>query len=803
MNRWFWALLVAASVAAPSGADDDKEPDQRPRAHFYGFLPPEIYKLDFRIRNLLARDVDSDGKTDLVVVNSQKNRIDVLRQRKEGEPVDADSDSDDVNDIPSDARLVHRKIPVSRGIASLDVKDVDADGHADLVFLGSPPGLYIEYQNEAGSFPRKRSFAISDVQRNPWMLDVGDLNSDGRNEIAFLGRQNLYLTYQNADGRFEEPKRYRHTAEGASLIRILDFNGDGRNDVVYLSQDAKFPVLARFQNHLGRLGPERRFKIDPVRSVSYANVDDKPGLELLTIGAVSERLHVYTVGESKNDDEAPTSQMVIFPFEKSGAGTQTDLVAADFDGDGRTDVITPDPGGARIMLYRQTEEDGLDVGTPFPAMRGTTVLRTLDGAKEGGVELLSLSGAENAIGASRFADGRLTYPQILPTKGDPVVMETLGSGDDLRIVYLASSRDPETRTDKFALRVFDPAREKDEWVWNHGSFGSKQEIELKLDGKPFDLRAVDADGDGRDDLMFFFLFQPPVLLLAQEDGLFKRVDKSSQGTLGTISPAALHRGSLDGKDPALLIAQNNFARNMRFAEGRWKVLDQYNSGSPSARITGIEALDLDGDGELELALYDRASESVLFLKRREGLYRRWRELKVAPFSLLGTRVADFDSDGRPDLLLFDADKMGIAYTGRKDIELVEIAGFETKIRNGKLGDMIAGDVNDDGKLDIVLIEVAKHNLEIIAVEPGPKLEKALHWTVFEEKTFRRGLGGIEPREAVIADVNSDGRNDIALIVHDRVLVYLQDSGVSDQPAVAGDKPSQPDGKQAVERVKSE
>jgi hypothetical protein len=33
---------------------------------------------------------------------------------------------------------------------------------------------------------------------------------------------------------------------------------------------------------------------------------------------------------------------------------------------------------------------------------------------------------------------------------------------------------------------------------------------------------------------------------------------------------------------------------------------------------------------------------------------------------------------------------------------------------------------------------------------------------------------VEPREAVIADFDGDGRNDLVVLVHDRVLLYTQE-----------------------------
>ena len=56
-----------------------------------------------------------------------------------------------------------------------------------------------------------------------------------------------------------------------------------------------------------------------------------------------------------------------------------------------------------------------------------------------------------------------------------------------------------------------------------------------------------------------------------------------------------------------------------------------------------------------------------------------------------------------------------------------------------------------------------------------KLVPMNRWQVFEERSFRGRRGDqLEPREALIADVTGDGKNDLVLIVHDRILVYPQE-----------------------------
>ena len=168
---------------------------------------------------------------------------------------------------------------------------------------------------------------------------------------------------------------------------------------------------------------------------------------------------------------------------------------------------------------------------------------------------------------------------------------------------------------------------------------------------------------------------------------------------GPISPAAVFFGPIGRKEPALLVAQNNFARSMRLDPmGRWKVIDQFNASAASAQVTGVTALDVDGDGKAEIAMYDRGAREVVFLKEKDGLPRRWKQLEVGSFTLKGMTVGDFDSNGKDDLLLFDSNQMGIAYGGRQDSELRQIASYETDIRKGKLFDMAPGDLNADGKI---------------------------------------------------------------------------------------------------------
>lgn len=770
----------------PNGAAKTSPPPKTSLADYYGFLPVEVYKLDFRIKNLLVRDVNGDGKNDIVVVNNLKNRIDVLEQRADGEPETPEATSE-VNELTNPGRLKHRKIPTTRAVGSLEIKDLNKDNRADLVMIADPPGLYVEYQDAAGGFGQKRSFETADAQQASWMVDVGDTNADGRTDIVFLGKENLYVLLGKEDGRLDDPKRFRLAEGGGSLLRLVDFDGDGRPDLTYMSDDKQYPVRVRYQTKSGKLGAERRFAIDPPRGVSFANVDGKPGEEMMIISDLSDRLIVYAIGPAEKEDAPPTSKLVSFPFEKSGPNLNNDLAIADLDGDGRSDVVVSDPDAARLVLYTQREGEGLDLGQSYPALLGTTLLRVID-TPDGAPEVLSLSEKEGSISSSRFEGGRLTFPQPIGSRDEPVVMEVIPDGAERRLIYLAKIPASGGGNDLFSLRQIRGKRSEGKIAWSPANLGGKAELPIQFPGKPFDLRAVDANGDGRLDLVFFFYYQPPLVYLGAANEGFEPVGKSAQGTLGTATPASFYFGPVADKKPALLVAQSNFARNLKLeANGRWNVVDQYNATTSPANVSGVTALDLDGDGVLELAMYDKTAKEVIFLKRQNGLFQRWKKLDAGAFNLRGIRVADLDADGKSDLLLYDANQMGIAYAGRQDAELKPLATYESEIRRGKLFDMVPGDLNADGRMDILLLEPVQRNLEIVAWMPNNRLARAISWRVFDEKTFRQTNRTIEPREAVVGDVNNDGRNDVVVLAHDRVLVYLQDSGEAPkkEPAAGG------------------
>jgi len=146
-------------------------------------------------------------------------------------------------------------------------------------------------------------------------------------------------------------------------------------------------------------------------------------------------------------------------------------------------------------------------------------------------------------------------------------------------------------------------------------------------------------------------------------------------------------------------------------------------------------------------------------------------------------VADFDS--LQSVSLGGTDAPSVAFLGRNAVawmplagnvwDLAALDGYDTPIEGGYLNDVTTGDLTGSGRKDLVFMETAKNYLDIVRFDKNHKLVPGNRWQVFEAHTFRGTTDALpEPREALVTDATGDGKNDLVIIVHDRILVYPQE-----------------------------
>ncbi len=745
-------------------------------ADYFGFLPLELYKLDTRIGNLQLKDLDGDKIDDIIVSNNGRSRIDLLLTTKK--PVDDKTSRPfrkDPNELEYDRRLRLSSITVNKEVVSVDTGDFNGDGKPDLVFYGTPAELTILFNDGKAGFSESKKVAIGDLVQKASALAVGDLDQDGRDDLAMLGDKELIFIYQTSTGNLTEPERVPHTASAPWLIKAVDIDGDKAKDVVIVDTEGDHPIHVRFATDEKKLGPEQRFALDMPHAIAFGQIDGKGGSEILVLERQSGRARVLSLDQSASDDANKRGRLAFFALPQ-GTERGRSLDVADLNGDKRKDVIVTDPANAQVWIYLQTGHSGLSSGQTFPSLGNVRTVRVLPGS-DGKAEVYVLSEQEKQIGRSTFENGRLSFPSPLALEGDPVVMDVADlDGDKIsEIVYISRNvihPKAGSDVDSFELRAATrgPGGELKAKRW-----GQVASVELPgVTSVPSAIKAVDINQDGRSDLLLFKDYGAPLLVLSQKDGP-PRMFAASLGPLSTATPAGLSVMNLDG--PATLVTQNTFARRVLLdGDGLWKIKEQYNAGRTSAQIQGAAALDTDGDGTKEIVLLDRASRSLLFLSLKDGVYRPSGTLSVGSINFAGMHVADLDSDGRDDLLIAGTDRFGVLQTGRQGQRLKTIATYESKRTDARLSDLAPGDVNGDGSPDVVFTDIAEQSLEIATFAGDPELLTGTNFKLFERKSFRGAADQVEPRDMAIGDVDGDGRSDIVLVVHDRVLVLRQDAG---------------------------
>lgn len=161
-----------------------------------------------------AEDLDGDGDRDLVgepFFTSFPSTINVLKLNASG------------GFDPSSITLSEPYTP-----GTVTIKDLDADGRADIVVTRNP--TIILCQNANGTFTERGKVAgYFDVFDGRNVLPIADVTGDGRLDIVLpaINADGQRLVVQQPDGTFETRMPYLGP-EG----EFIDLNGDGRPDVV-------------------------------------------------------------------------------------------------------------------------------------------------------------------------------------------------------------------------------------------------------------------------------------------------------------------------------------------------------------------------------------------------------------------------------------------------------------------------------------------------------------------------------------------------------------------------------------------
>jgi hypothetical protein len=786
-------LIVVLLFGTLSAYASDEAMSYNELSAYYGFDEIELIKLDWGIRDLRIADFNNDGRNDIAVANNRKARIDLLIQKENIGPgeveVAVDPNDIDINLLTAPTRFDNQKLAVSQKIFCLVCGDLNSDGLTDLAFYGEPRGLYVILQRSEQDQPEnamtlnwrtRQKININDGLLNSNMLVCEDINNDKKDDLILAAGDGIYVILQKESGSLAEPVKYPVSAQTLG-IRVDDLDGDNINDLIVVTNDSEKPIQVRYGLTTGQLGPEVQYFIERPFALELYNLDEDKGTEILTVDSLSGRLMCYKLADDKRKDvDWPT---LFYPLISGQSDTKRDLVLGDFDGDGLTDVVISQPAAAELVFYRQVPGVGLTEPVRFPAFSDITSLSAMDINSDGKSELGMLSVKEKNIGISEFENDRLDFPEPVNLTDEPVAMELADIDIDGAADCVYVSRDDK---DQRNLRI----------IYNVSDTDNKQIDSLlkleKLNSNPDGIKVLDVDQDGLNDVLIFVSYELPILVRQTQSRQFEVVD-SANTQMSLIKDASLRStfvADVDGKPGReLMVAQNNFARSLVFSKGQnWSVIDQYNAKSTENQVSAAAALNLDGDtsaGNPSILLLDGQKGMLQILKAGEDeTYRIEKELDVGTWNTadhLKILYAPLTGGNDKSILIFDSAKFAIITPPDDDNAakyLEQQFSYETEMKEGIYGNLVAGDINSDGRMDIIMVEYRRNNLEILTLDAEQKPVPAFRFKIFEQKSYRdaetRTKAAVEPREMMVADVTGDGKEDLVTIIHDRIIIYPQD-----------------------------
>lgn len=742
---------------------------------------PDVILTDWGTRGLNAADVDRDGRIDVVVLNNDRAKIEVLFQKDPEEPVSREypiARRDRWEPVLEDARFRRFWVEGFESMYDLAIGDFDGNGLVDFAVASGEYGLAIIGQQETGEFELGGHFEAFGAL--PWtgVLAVADLNADGCDDIVQLADERFVVCLGApvfGDVELVEQPMLDGSPSGLAL---RDLDGDGLVDAVYTVglSDRGFRYRAGLGD--GRFGPEASLEFDSATDslAWFAHDGNRQRFAALVGRSRSPALFEVSVEALEECWLAQALQVV-----EGGVPGAAAVALGDVDGNGFDDLITASALSPALNLFRGGP-GGLVAGDVIPVTEDISSIAAGDFRGNGRAAVVMLSPLHELLVLTEAGDdGLLPFPKPIQIEREFFESDATPKPQLVVATDLFEPRDGRAEAlllvnagDQWFLEPLFPG--KDPFNFTAGKPIELPEMSLRRGATG--LNTVDLNQDGALDVVVLVRRGEPVVLL-QRDGYLEIANdlgRAPGGVLADLTPERAGTGDLDGDGrDEWLIASEGFIRALRIdGSNRWEVVGQINALNPGDRLSLPHAFDLHCRDELAVAAFSNtdAAIKVFVLDEDHERFRFDRSIAVETSGalrqfMLGNRA----TGARKSLIVGDSCvvSLTVAQTG---LAIERLVHRENDLPGVVYNHVIAGDLDADGMCELVLLDGSSNRVELIE-KNGDSFSSHSYFRVFDTDRHFQGRQGapLEPREMLLADVTADGLNDLVFLVHDRVLVY--------------------------------
>jgi hypothetical protein len=639
------------------------------------------------------------------------------------------------------------------GPRALVAYDLDRDGKADLIVVngGSHPnyadgGVSILFGNGDGTF---RTAANYGVGIQPVSVTAGDFNGDGMPDLAlanlgtYLGANDGIVSVLLSNGDGTFRTAVNYGAGiSPSSVTAGDFNRDGRLDLVVANQSS-YCVSVLLGRGDGTFQAAVNYGVGAGPAFVAAGDFNRDGRVDLAVANYSP---------SGGGSVSVLLGRVDGTFDGAvdyDAGTSPNsVVVADVNGDGKPDLVVADfgPNSAGAVWMLLGEGDGTFQSAVRYIVGGQgsrcPVVDDFNADNKPDVAVVSSCGVAVLLG---MGDG--TFPAAAGYRAglSPLAIAAADFDRDTKLDLVVANN----YSDSVSVLLGD----------GKGTFGTA--ASYGVGSSPQSVAVADFNADGRPDIAVANRGSGNVsIMLGKEDGTLRSA--SNYGTGWAPDAVAVGDFNGDGK-PDLAVANLGdaaFARpggvSVLLGNGDGSFNTAINYG-PAVGPVSITVADFNSDGRPDLAVanqgagptYTNSNVSVL-LGNGDGTFKMPATFGTGVRSL-GVAAGDFDGDGNPDLVVANH---GTISEGNISMLVGNGDGtFRPAIRFGSAGGYMSvavGDLNGDGKLDLAVASRGGR----ISVFPGTG-----------DGTFQPSVDyGVDrvPYSILATDLNGDNKPDLMI-----------------------------------------
>jgi hypothetical protein len=728
----------------------------------FGFGAMEIFQFKFDTALLSVYDINSDGLDDILFLNNKDSRMEVLVRKKSTGDSAADQSGSGSTTFPRlNERFINRGFVLDQWARSFRAADVNGDKRPDILSIGDRLGLVIHFQQADGSFGEPVNRYLKDAA-SLVNIEIADLNGDTQADVLLCRKENAEILWNDGNGRFKTSTLLDFSAGGCGGGQVADIDSDNKQDLLfYLGSDIS-SLRVRPGTGNGEFGWEETLPIPALRSLRTVNLDMelqpalKPAenrdsqLAVILQNGLVLRLYGFKRENQGHLMEQMTVQTQRLPLTGIDRKTTPSWAAADFNNDGYSDFCVAAPLLSQVHFY-MGGPSGLH---PIPqAVDSLTSIKTIKQTQDG--DLVVFSAAEKAI--ALHANKNLAgFPQFFNAPGKPIAMD-VGYPNTVFGIFKDQGN--------HRLHLFDARKP---------GAGPVQGYELAIANAPEEINVFSLPGKSHWLVMLFMAYDRPVVYRLRDDKLSPMGPENFRAMSLTLNAAAVTDvSSLPGADSRnleLIVSEDKVARLYRWKNEKFEVKRQLNPGRESAKLSAA-TLFQEREKRPGYLVYDELGQDLIWFSA-SGSGRK----NALPVHFSGglkdiVGLAPLQLKNRQGLLLIGRSEIQWYLEGAESLKLKTLSEYTSRMEKPSLWAVFPVTLGSPGRNMLAVLDSNNRSVELVGLR-DQKLVEELVFEVFQDPGFNEPLESYEPHSIGTGDFNGDHIRDMAVLVHDKLIIYL-------------------------------